>query len=370
MLESEWEIYKPIVRKFTRKTGISVNVVLAGSKWEEIRQSVINTGTINADVVTLEDFDVGGSAGYLVDLTGQVLSGGFWNSLYPKKAHLAVYRSRIYSVPWRADALAMYVNVPRLSEAGLDPPNTMEDLLKTARILYQKDGIGRVGLKARQYEGLTTEIGIFLGAYGGNFNELYSKTNIEVFTFLRDLVPYIHPKSRTWDEGSIPQAMIDNEIYIDFNWPYQHELLEENGLSDLIRIFPTPEGPLGRGTTLGGGQLAIPKKSVHQEAAWQFITYIASRETQANQIKTIGWLPIRADAWDILSQIDPSRYSILSGYRESLDFAIARPAIANYNLLSALWQKSFKAIVWDGGPITDILKQSEYEWETAESGTK
>lgn len=366
MLDDEWEMYKPIVDEFTRETGTKVEVKLYGGAWGELSENLkieTEAGKGVADVVTIDDFAVTTTKDYVYDLTDEVEAWGEWDDLYAGKKRLGVFEEQIYFIPWRADALTMYVNTEKLAEHGLEPPETMEDLLAVARTLYEMEGIGRVGMKAKKYEGLTCEVAIFIKAYGGDYLTFNSGPNVNAFEFLQDLGGYLHPDSKTWDEGTIPDSISGEEIYINFNWPYQATILKEEGLTGKINAFPTPVGPIGRGTTVGGGFLAVSKVAPHKDLAWEFVKFLASKRGQGLQLQHIGWLPIRDDAWDHLQEVDPEKYMLLMPYKQTLVYALARPAIAIYSELTDLWQDAFWEIVWEGKDVGATLDRYQIIWE-------
>lgn len=367
MLDDEWEIYKPLVDEFTKETGIKVEVKLYGGAWGELSENLkteAEAGKGVADVVTIDDFAVMTNRDYVHDLTEEVEAWGEWDDLYAGKKRWGMFEEQVYFIPWRADALTMYVNTEKLAEHWLEPPETMENLLTVARTLYEREGIGRVGMKAKKYEGLTCEVAIFIKAYGGDYLKFNSEPNVSAFEFLQDLGDYLHPDSKTWDEGTIPDSISGEEIYINFNWPYQVAILEEEGLAGEIKAFPTPVGPIGRGTTVGGGFLAVSKVAPHKDLAWEFVKFLASKRGQGLQLQHIGWLPIRDDAWDHLHEVAPEKYTLLMPYRQTLVYALARPAIANYSELTELWQDAFWEIVWEGENVGATLDRYQTIWES------
>ena len=371
MLDDEWELYKPIVDEFTKETGIEVEVKLYGGEWDELSEklkSEVESGNGTADVVTIDDFAVTKNKDYVYDLTAQAEAWNEWEALYDAKKRSCVFNERFFFIPWRADCLTMYVNTEKLMEHGLNPPETMDELSETAKTIHEKEGAGRVGMKAKKYEGLTCEIAIFINAYGGNYMNFNSESNVKAFESLQELSNYLHPKSRTWDEESIPDAISGEEIYINFNWPYQVAILEKNGMSEKIKAFPTPKGPVGRGTTTGGGFLAVSKESQNKDAAWEFIKFIASKRGQGMQLQTTGWLPIRDDAWDYLKEVDPAKYTNLMPYRETLRYGLTRPPVPEYPELTKLWQDAFWEIVWEEKPVNDTLNKYQSIWESKENG--
>jgi len=367
MLDDEWELYKPIVGEFTNRTGIAVEVELYGGKWDELSEKLKNeveSGKGTADIVTIDDFAVMKNREYVYDLTSEVEAWNEWDALYDAKKESGVFDERIYFIPWRADCLTMYVNTEKLKEYNLNPPETIDELIDTARVLHEKEGIGRVGMKAKKYEGLTCEIAVFIKAYGGNYMTFNSESNARAFESLQKLGNYLHPESKNYDEGNIPDAISGEEIYINFNWPYQVSVLEKNNMSWKIKAFPTPKGPVSRGTTTGGGFLAVSAASQNKEDAWEFIKFISSKRGQGMQLETTGWLPVRDDAWDYLKEVDPAKYTKLMPYRETLRHVLTRPPINEYQTLTGLWQDAFREIVWENKTVNETLDKYQVIWES------
>jgi len=119
MLDDEWDIYKPIVDEFTRETGAKVEVKFYGGAWGELSENLkieAEAGEGVADVVTIDDFAVSTTKDYVYDLTDEVEAWGEWDDLYAGKKRLGVFEEQIYFMPWRADALTMYVNTEKLAE--------------------------------------------------------------------------------------------------------------------------------------------------------------------------------------------------------------------------------------------------------------
>jgi ABC-type glycerol-3-phosphate transport system substrate-binding protein len=369
ILESEYPSYLPIVKEFEETYNITVNVVFYGDAWAQLldklkAENMANFGV--GDVVTIDDFYLPTAKDYVANLTSYIDTWGEWDQLYAGKRDPGQINGSKYFIGWRADCQTTYVNVEKFANYGITWSNTstIQDLVAAAQTIYNAEQIGRIGLMARKYEGLTCQISAFTKAYGGNYLTFNSSANVQAFTQLKQLGPYLHPSSSTWDEGTIPAEMTAENIYFDINWPYQADQIAAAGLSDVIEIFPTPLGPEGRGTTVGGGYLAISKVSQHKADAWKFIQFIASKRGQYLQLQHVGWLPIREDAWTELQTADPDKYALLSPYGESAKYILPRPAVPEYTQLSSLWQDVFWDIVFDQHDVQTTLDAAQASWNT------
>jgi multiple sugar transport system substrate-binding protein/sorbitol/mannitol transport system substrate-binding protein len=78
-------------------------------------------------------------------------------------------------------------------------------------------------------------------------------------------------------------------------------------VADKVAFVPTPTGPAGDGAALAGWNLAISRKSSRKEAAWVFITFMASREKSVDYVK-FGGVATRDSVFDNaeLAALNPS----------------------------------------------------------------
>ena len=77
--------------------------------------------------------------------------------------------------------------------------------------------------------------------------------------------------------------------------------------ADKVAFVPTPTGPAGDGAALAGWNLAIPESSKNKDAAWAFISYMASKEKVTEYVEN-GGVATRASAFDNaeLQEANPS----------------------------------------------------------------
>jgi multiple sugar transport system substrate-binding protein/sorbitol/mannitol transport system substrate-binding protein len=59
-------------------------------------------------------------------------------------------------------------------------------------------------------------------------------------------------------------------------------------VADKVAFVPTPTGPAGDGAALAGWNLCLARKSSHKDAAWAFISFMASKEKSADYVKAGG----------------------------------------------------------------------------------
>jgi len=78
-------------------------------------------------------------------------------------------------------------------------------------------------------------------------------------------------------------------------------------VADKVAFVPTPTGPAGDGAALAGWNLGISQKSANKDAAWAFITFMASREKSVDYVKA-GGVATRASVFQNaeLAALNPS----------------------------------------------------------------
>jgi multiple sugar transport system substrate-binding protein len=90
-------------------------------------------------------------------------------------------------------------------------------------------------------------------------------------------------------------------------------------------------------STIGGWHIAISRYSDAKEAAWEFIRFITSYESQKNLLLQIGWTPGRSDVYrdeEIIARIP--HIQILE---EALNHVATRPRLPYYSQVSDVVQR-------------------------------
>lgn len=347
LLPSELPVYRSVLRRFERDTGLSLVVV--PQQYADIRRALTaeasaRRGTL--DLVELDVYSLAPAARSVAELDPAEL-GGALAALDPQ----AVEAGRIEGlrfVPHRLAWQALVYDHARLGR----PPATWEELLAVAR-----DHPGQVGLKGALYEGLTCDVLPFVWAAGGSGEALDDSGARAAFRFLARLAPYLHPDSQRFKEPTIAEAMARGELVLHLNWPFAMSLYASQGLAPgRIRSAPLPRGPQGRATVLGGGYLAIPRNAPHRADALRLVRFLLRRSTQHRLARRLGWLSPRRD----VHLRDPD--GLLAGFTAMRGDVRPRPRRPDYTLLSRLWQQAFRAVVFEHADPDTALEAADEEF--------
>ncbi|AVX19728.1 MAG: extracellular solute-binding protein [Bacillota bacterium] len=246
-----------------------------------------------------------------------------------------VYNGKIWGVPQVTDALALLYNKRMLKEAGVEPPKTMDELVKVAQKLTDKQK-GRYGFF---YRGDAYWYQPFMWAFGGGLIDSKDKTilvntpgavkGLQFMIDLRDKYGVV-PKEIDFanDYDNMQVGFKTGKYAMILNGPWAtSDLLSgpEFKDPDNLGIAPIPVGPEGKtGSPVGGHNYVISANTKNREAAYKFIEFINSREAQAKFAVKNNLLPTRKSAYE-LPEVKNNR--IVSDFKAVIEKATNRPVI-------------------------------------------
>lgn len=348
-----------IIKDFeAQNPGIRINIIEgpnATNLLEDLYTSAFILGEspydlINMDVIWTPKF---AAAGWLLDLTDKI-SKEELAAFSPKDVEGGRYEDRLYRIPVRSDAGMLYYRKDLLEEAGFQPPETFEDLMKISKALQQqkKANWGYVW-QGRQYEGLVAMFVEVLEGFNGFWVNsdtlevgLDRPETLNAIAFLKDTVKegVSPPGVTTYQEEETRRFFQSGQAAFLRSWPYAYPLANEptSPIKGKVAIKPMVHAPgQSGGACLGGWGLGIAKSSKHPEEAWKAIKYFTSREAQRRFILNAGYVPSRKELFT-----DPeivAKYGHYPQLLEVVDSAVLRPPIAQYAQASDILQRYLSA---------------------------
>ncbi len=338
--------------------GIRINIIEgpnATNLLEDLYTSAFILGQspydlINMDVIWTPKF---AAAGWLLDLSDRITPEEL-AAFSQKDVEGGRYEGRLYRIPMRSDVGMLYYREDLLREAGLNPPETFQDLMRISQTLKQagKANWGYVW-QGRQYEGLVAMFLEVLEGFGGywvNPNTLEvgldRPETLQAIEFLRNTVDegISPPGVTTYQEEETRRFFQSGQAVFLRSWPYVWPLANQPGspINGKIAIQPMVHAPgQSSAACLGGWGLGIAKSSPHPEEAWKAIQYFTGREAQRRFILTAGFVPSRRELFT-----DPeivAKYPHYPQLLEVVDQAVLRPPIAQYAQTSDILQRYLSA---------------------------
>ncbi|MEM6401245.1 MAG: ABC transporter substrate-binding protein [Cyanobacteria bacterium P01_D01_bin.116] len=350
---------KGIVADFEAKNpGIRINIIEgpnATNLLEDLYTSAFILGDspydlINMDVIWTPKF---AAANWLLDLTDKITEAEL-AAFSKKDIEGRRYKGKLYAIPMRSDVGMLYYRKDLLKEAGFNPPESFDDLVKISQSLQDKINVkwGYVW-QGKQYEGLAAMFVEILEGFGGYWVNpetlevgLDKPQTVEAIEFLKSTIPdgISPPGVTTYQEEETRQIFQNGESVFLRNWPYVWPLAnkESSPIDGKIAIKPMVHTNNGSsGACLGGWALGISKSSKHPEEAWKAIKYFTSEEAQRKFILEAGFVPSRRSLF-LDSQI-VEKYPHYPELLKVVDQAVLRPPIAQYAQASDILQRYLSA---------------------------
>ena len=246
-----------------------------------------------------------------------------------------VDRETIYALPYDAPTMIWIyrkdifeANRDRMQQdLGFDPmPNensTWEQYYETAKWITENkpDGIPYgSGHQAKQHDSLMNDFSNVLWAYGGDYFDdgvnvgrfgsddpgeprLDSPEAIEAADMYRKLLSVAHPSSTGWDWTGLGEAFQAGQVAMAVEW---HEFaggFETSKIAGKVGYAPLPKGPKRRACMYGGTGIGINgvADANAQKAAWLFVNWATSPETQLANLKSKvgGGTPTRTSIYEL-----------------------------------------------------------------------
>ena len=203
---------------------------------------------------------------------------------------------QMYVMPWNTQILYVYYRPSIFEQAGVDVPQTYEAFLEAiAKTTMDTDGDGTTdvyGFGMRGAQGGQEPWGSFIYGRGGSFEELDSPESIQG---MEDFVSL-------FENGYVPPtAPTDgfNEIIANFKSGRTAMTIHHTGSSigmietfgDDVSAFPFPAGD-GQWTSMGDTNNVIFASSEHPDAAFEWVSYLATGKGQEDWTIATGNVPV------------------------------------------------------------------------------
>ncbi|MFD8556136.1 ABC transporter substrate-binding protein [Streptosporangium canum] len=290
---------------------------------------------LGLDVVWTAEF---ADAGWILPLE----RGAFpLDRFLPPVVDTAVYRDKLWAVPYTSNAGLLYYRKDLLAKQGFKPPKTWAELREQARTLHDRYDIGGYAGQFLAYEGLTVNFAEAVQSAGG---QILSRDGTQVTMDVAKAKTGLDFLAGGFREGWIPQESLsfkEEESRLAFqegrlafarNWPHAYGPATTSAVGDKFGVTRLP-GLNGPGSSsLGGVNLALSAYSKRQKSAVEFIRYFTGLENQRRVLADGSFPPVWAELYD-----DPGlikRFPYLPVLKQSILSARPRPASGNYNQVS------------------------------------
>jgi trehalose/maltose transport system substrate-binding protein len=291
------ELDKVMAQKFTEDTGIQVNVVPRPKDATEsyaAYQRMFQAESADVDVVMLDVIWPGAFAQHLIDL-GPKLGDAAKQHVQSLVQNNTV-DGKLVAIPWYTDFGMLYYRTDLLQKYGFSkPPETWDELEQMAKKIQegekaQNPNFAGFVWQGKAYEGLTCDALEWVFSHGGGAiiedkkPALNNPGAIKALNRARGWIGGISPAGITgYEEEDARNAFQSGNAVFMRNWPYAYSLgnSDKSPIKGKFDVAPLPHEPGQKSAgTVGGWQLGVSKFSKNQDAAIEFIRYLAGPEGQ------------------------------------------------------------------------------------------
>jgi len=202
-----------------------------------------------------------------------------------------------------------YYNVEMFEAAGIEHPQgsvsfaefkAMCDALMAAEVAPYCYTYGQVGWEFEQM--LTNSGGLFFNENNGRTGRptevlFNNETGVEVFTFLTDLIKegYAPNLNNTWTETD--STFLTRQAAIQFDSTSDVSLINNAEFTVGTAFIPHADSGERNGVSIGGAALWLidAGDAAVNDAAWQFMKFMAEPEQQKDWHMQTGYFPVRID---------------------------------------------------------------------------
>lgn len=255
----------------------------------------------DAVVMEVTRYGLFAEKGVLADLTPYLDADPLKSNLYPFAQEIGVYKGKNYIVPFNSSTPVTYVNRDIFKRAGYDqlPPLTTFDEVLTAAKKIQST-LGGEGIRAMAAPGQFTRWALVMG----NGSDLIDRTTNEImldapatiaaYEWMASLVHEhdVASADTVTDEDIGDEQFLAGKIGMIFNSTGNFGG-NYRALGDKLGVLPMPCNA-GCSVPIGGAGIGILDSAdpAVKDAAYKFISFAASPESNALWFATTGYMPI------------------------------------------------------------------------------
>lgn len=296
----------------SHKSKVKLTLIPAGSSFtQKLGAAVASHSAPDLVSLNLVYAPYFAQAGQLLDVTDRAKKLPDLDKLNKSELDLGTWDGKNYALPFTGDASVMFYNKDLFKQAGLDPekpPTTWAEIKEDAQKItalgndnygYYFPGSGSGWNLFTFTPFIWANDGDVLSGEGAKQKATLTDPAVkDALGFYRDLwTSGVIPKSAQTDDGTQILSLFEaGKVGMVANGAFAYSELKSKFPNLNYGITPIPGKTGGEASFAGGDTIAITKDSKNPDAAWDFVSWTASKDVQEKYIAGAGVVPIRADA--------------------------------------------------------------------------
>ncbi len=306
------------------------------------------------------------------------LPSSFFNRFASGLVQGASYKGNVYGAPLFVDSGFLYYRKDLLQKAGLQPPQSWEQLMSDAQTL-QKKGLVKYGFvwQGAPYEGLTCDFMEYLTDAGGQVLNSQGQPTIDspqaqkAVSFMKSLITSgVSPKAEvTFQEAQSMNVFDQGNAAFLRNWDYAWSNSQNPADSKVVgkvgvEPLPTFGGPNGH-ATIGGWDLYVNPHTKNLNASLEFINWMTGVQAQTILATKYSEIPTNAAVQNDpqVKKVNPV-LNIVSQVK-----LVSRPSqTPSYPQVSQAIYTNVNQALSGGTSVSAALKKAQQQIQSAVSG--
>ncbi|QBI55886.1 sugar ABC transporter substrate-binding protein [Streptomonospora litoralis] len=185
---------------------------------------------------------------------------------YDSVLKVGTHEDTLYGLAAGVNGLALFTDTAKLEEAGVEPPQTWDELRDAAKKLTQGDTNG-FAFSAIGHEEGTWTFEPFLWSNGATLTELDSPEAVEALQLWSDMVEEgsVSQSVVNWSQADVNDQFLGGRAAMMINGSWQIPVLDEQDVDYEVVPLPVPEAGADPATPMGGEVWAIARNGEERE---------------------------------------------------------------------------------------------------------
>ena len=242
------------------------------------------------------------SRGAFLDLTDRIAASDVIDpdNYFPGPLNSVTWDGKYFGVPKATNTIALYYNVDKFKEAGLDPdnpPTTWDELVETARTLNAPEkNVYGIAFSAKASEEGTFQFLPWVQMTGGNYDKVNGEGAVRALETWKTILDegLASPDTLTRGQWDSTGTFNSGNAAMVISGPWElNRMVEEADFEWRVALLPVPEEGAERASAMGDFNWAIFANTDHPDEAFQALEYFASQDDRL--FPDFGQLPARSD---------------------------------------------------------------------------
>lgn len=281
------------------------------------------------------------------------------DGFYPSVLEAGTHDGTLYGIATGVNGLALFYDTEKLDEAGVEPPETWEELRSAAEELTGGDTKGLAFSAIGNEEGTWT-FEPFFWSNGAELTRVDSPEAVEALELWQGLVEggSVSQSAVNWSQADVKDQFVGGRAAMMVNGSWQLPVLDEEDVEYGVVPLPVPEAGDGPATPMGGEVWAVARNGGEREAkAVEVLQCLVGDDNMTEWAELNAYVPGKEGLAETLAEEDPG----MAPFVESVPTARSRTAElgADYPTVSSALADAVQAVLAGDATPQEALSRAQ-----------